>query len=109
MAPRDRAAVDRPQSGYFFYDMSNTKPIQTTRMTVKGKVTLPKAVREEAGIRAGDRVVARALPQGGVLIERDADAPENKDFRRRLLAMAKRRPFRGFTTDEVMKLTRGEE
>lgn len=47
--------------------MGNTK---ATTVTVKGQVTLPKSVREAAGIRPGDRVVARALPTGGVLVER---------------------------------------
>ncbi|MBI1981518.1 MAG: AbrB/MazE/SpoVT family DNA-binding domain-containing protein, partial [Methylocystis sp.] len=42
----------------------------STKVTVKGQVTLPKAVREAAGIRPGDRVSVRARPEGGVLVER---------------------------------------
>ena len=43
----------------------------STKVTVKGQVTLPKAVREAAGIRPGDRVIVRAMPEGGVLVERE--------------------------------------
>ncbi len=83
--------------------------MMSTKVTVKGQVTLPKAVREAAGIRPGDRVSLRARPEGGVLVEREADAREQSDFRRALQAMARRKPFAGFTTNEIMKLTRGEE
>lgn len=81
----------------------------STKVTVKGQVTLPKAVREAAGIRPGDRVSVRARPEGGVLVEREANAREQSDFRHTLTAMARRRPLKGFSTEEVMKLTRGEE
>ena len=80
----------------------------STKVTVKGQVTLPKAVREAAGIRPGDRVIVRAMPEGGVLVEREGGARERSDFRRTLQAMARRKPFKGATTDEIMKLTRGE-
>jgi AbrB family looped-hinge helix DNA binding protein len=42
-----------------------------TNVTVKGDVTLPKAVREAANIRPGDRVNVRVRPEGGVIIEAD--------------------------------------
>lgn len=81
----------------------------STRVTVKGQVTLPKAVRDAAGIRPGDVVSVRVRPEGGVLVERETDARARSDYRRALLAMARRKPFKGFTTEEVMKLTRGED
>jgi AbrB family looped-hinge helix DNA binding protein len=85
-----------------------------TSVTVKGQVTLPKAVREAAGIRPGDRVNVRARPEGGVIVERETAPQEDKAFRRRLAAIARRRPLRkgpfgGRTTDEIMRLLRGED
>ena len=83
-----------------------------TTVTVKGQVTLPKAVREAAGIRPGDRVDVRARAEGGVVVERAAAPAETLAYRRRLDAIAKRRPMRkgpfgGMTTDAVMQLLRG--
>jgi AbrB family looped-hinge helix DNA binding protein len=85
-----------------------------TTVTVKGQVTLPKAVREAAGIRAGDRVTVRARPEGGVIVEREQSASEEVAYRRRLNGVAKRRPlqdgpFKGMTTDAIMELLRGDD
>ena len=44
-----------------------------TNVTVKGQVTLPKAVREAAKIRPGDRVNVRVRPEGGVANEMEKD------------------------------------
>jgi AbrB family looped-hinge helix DNA binding protein len=77
----------------------------TTTVTVKGQVTLPKSVRDAVGIKAGDRVEVRATASGAVIIER-ADVTD--DYKGRLLALAKRRLIRGITTDELMKITRGD-
>jgi AbrB family looped-hinge helix DNA binding protein len=76
-----------------------------TTMTVKGQVTIPKDVREAAGIKPGDKVDVRATASGGVYIEKPGAASE---YRKRLLALAERRLIRGITTDELMEMTRGE-
>ncbi len=76
-----------------------------TTVTVKGQVTLPKSVRDAAGIQPGDRVEVRATAAGGVLIEKPAAVSE---YRRRLEEVAKRRLIRGITTDEIMKELRGD-
>ena len=85
-----------------------------TTVTVKGQVTLPKAVREAAGIRPGDRVVVRARPEGGVVVERQAAPAEADAYRKRLDEIAARRPMRegpfgAMETDAIMQLLRGED
>lgn len=73
--------------------------------TVKGQVTLPKSVRDAAGIKPGDRVEVRATANGAVLIEKPAAVSE---YRKRLYELARRRPIRGATTDEIMLELRGD-
>ena len=76
-----------------------------TKVTAKGQVTLPKAVRDAVGIRPGDKVEVRATAAGSVVIEKSGGGD---DYRSRLLAIARARPIRGITTDELMKMTRGD-
>jgi antitoxin PrlF len=77
----------------------------TTTITVKGQVTLPKKVREAAGLKPGDKVEVRATASGGVYI---AKPGTEKSYRERLDALAKRRLIRDMTTDEFMEFSRGE-
>jgi AbrB family looped-hinge helix DNA binding protein len=77
----------------------------TTTVTVKGQVTLPKKVREAAGIKPGDRVEVRVRREGGVIIEKPSDPDA---YEARLRALAKSRPIKGVTTDELMLLLRGD-
>jgi antitoxin PrlF len=104
-------------------DASKVLPSQTggntvsTRVTVKGQVTLPKAVRDAAGIKPGDRVTVRARPEGGVLVEPEGDeAPESaavEAARRRIdrtVANLHRRGIKpNIRADELMRLTRGDD
>ena len=85
-----------------------------TTVTVKGQVTLPKAAREAAGIRPGDRVTVRLRPEGGVIVEREATQAEEAAYRKRAEDLARRRPlldgpFAGKTSDAIMRLLRGED
>jgi antitoxin PrlF len=80
-----------------------------TTVTVKGQVTLPKAVREAAGIRPGDRVNVRVRPEGGVIIEAEAAVKSAEAYNSRLEDMSRRRPIRGLSTEEIMRMTRGED
>lgn len=79
-----------------------------TAMTVKGQVTIPKAVRDAAGIKPGDKVTAEALPDGRIVLKAARDDSEIAAYRQQLEDMARRKPFTGFTTDELMQLSRGE-
>lgn len=77
----------------------------TTTVTVKGQVTLPKDVRDAAGIKPGDRLSVETTASGGIYIEKPGNAAK---YRKRLLALAKRRIVKGATTDAYMKLIRGD-
>lgn len=44
-------------------------------ITSKGQITIPKAVRDELGLREGDRVAFRVLDDGKVVVE-----PETVDL-----------------------------
>jgi AbrB family looped-hinge helix DNA binding protein len=81
------------------------EPQLTTTVTEKGQVTLPKKVREAAGIKPGDKVDVRSTASGTVVIE---PHKAMSDYERQLRALAKRRLIRGITTEEFMEMTRGE-
>jgi antitoxin PrlF len=81
----------------------------TMKVTSRGQVTLPKAIREAAGIMPGDRVIVWARAEGEVVIEKMSEGAAESEYRRKLEEIARRRPIRGITTDEIMKLTRGED
>ena len=80
-----------------------------TKVTVKGQVTLPKSVREAAGIRPGDRVNVRVRPEGGVIIEAEAAMKSEQTYNSRLEDMSRRRPIRALSTEDIMRMTRGED
>jgi antitoxin PrlF len=77
-----------------------------TTMTVKGQVTIPKEVRDAVGIQPGDKVEVRATGAGTVIIEKPN---AQDDYDRRLQRVADMRLIPdGLTTDEIMKMTRGD-
>src|SRR5579863_1142656 len=90
---------------YYFLTKGNTEASMITTVTSKGQVTIPKSVREAAGIKPGDKVVVRATASGGVYVGHPDKASE---YEERLRALAKRRIIRGITTDEIMEMSRGE-
>jgi antitoxin PrlF len=79
--------------------------MMATTSTVKGRVTLPKKVRDAVGLKPGDKVEVRATASGGVYIEKPG---ASDDYKAQLYALAKRRLIRGISTDELMKMTRGD-
>ncbi|QDL98255.1 AbrB/MazE/SpoVT family DNA-binding domain-containing protein [Rhodopseudomonas palustris] len=75
-----------------------------TTVTVKGQVTLPKKVRDAAGIKPGDKVEIRNTASGGIYIGKKESEGE---YLKKLQAIAKRHPIRG-STDDIMRELRGK-
>jgi AbrB family looped-hinge helix DNA binding protein len=74
-------------------------------MTVKGQITVPKAVRDAVGLKPGDKVDVRATASGGVYIEKPG---KQSAYRKKLEAISKRKLVRGVNTDDFMRMMRGD-
>ena len=72
-------------------------------VTVKGQVTIPKAIREHLGIEPGSHVRFRRAGDGSIVLEPAAERPAPSRFER-----LRGHAGKGMTTDEIMALTRGE-
>ena len=76
-------------------------------VTVKGQVTIPKPIRDRLGLSPGSEVEFAIEADGRVLLRKagqgDAAAPG------RLARLRPAAGWNGMTTDEIMKLTRGED
>lgn len=79
-----------------------------TRVTIKGQVTIPKAVRDAAGIAPGDEVEVTVDQAGRISIEKaDEKAGAEARFRAALVRAQRDPPIKGITTEEIMDMTRG--
>ncbi|MDH4442556.1 MAG: AbrB/MazE/SpoVT family DNA-binding domain-containing protein [Rhizobium sp.] len=77
-----------------------------TTVTSKGRVTIPKPVRDFLGIVPGSAVEFRRTEDGSVVLTRaDADARPSKSR----FASLRGHAGKGLSTDEIMALTRGDE
>jgi len=76
----------------------------TTTVTIKGQVTIPKELRDAAGIKPGDEVEMILNAAGGIAMHKPGTLGA---YKRRLQELANRRLIRGITTDELMEMTRG--
>ena len=74
------------------------------RMTSKGQVTIPLAIREQLGLLP-DTEVEFEIDRDAVRIKRAA-APRRADRGRALIDHMRGRGTRRLTTDDIMKLTR---
>lgn len=77
--------------------------MQTT-ITTKGQVTIPKAVRDFLGLRAGSKVTFKRTEDGRVEIIPDHGAPNKSRF-----AALRGHARTELSTNEIMALTRGDE
>ena len=81
------------------------------KITTKGQVTIPQAVREQAGMHAHSEVSFEVLPSGDVLMRRCApkQAPAFSAVRgafERVRGSANATAFKGMGTDEFMAYLR---
>jgi AbrB family looped-hinge helix DNA binding protein len=76
----------------------------STKVTTKGQVTIPKAVRDLLGLKPGSEVKFRYGPNREIILERaDGERPPSRF--EKLLGHAGPGP----TTDEMMKMLRGDD
>ena len=75
------------------------------RITSKGQVTIPQAIRERLGLLP-DTEVEFEIDRDAVRMKR-ATAPRRIDRGRALIEHMRGRGSRRITTDQIMKLTRG--
>jgi len=73
--------------------------LPASRITSKGQITLPKAVREALGVEAGDRVSFRIGDDGVVVLE-----AETIDLRSLRGSLRPRR--RGITVEQMAEVVR---
>ncbi len=75
-----------------------------TKVTIKGQVTIPKAVREQMGIGPGSKIDFKRSADGRIVIERAGVASPQPSRLTKLVGSAGKGP----TTDEIMALLRGD-
>jgi AbrB family looped-hinge helix DNA binding protein len=75
-------------------------------MTSKGQVTIPKRVRDAAGLEPGKRVNVEFA--GGKVLLSPAKKLTKSDFEKRLEKVRGTLKL-GMTTDEYMKMMRGDD
>jgi AbrB family looped-hinge helix DNA binding protein len=75
------------------------------RITSKGQVTIPAAIREQAGMLPHSEVEFEF--DGSVVLVRRAKAPRQETRGARLAASLRGRGDIEMTTDQIMALTRG--
>ena len=73
-------------------------------VTAKGQITIPKEVRDYLGIKPGSTVGFKRGPKGEIVVFAQNAAPRTSRYRR---ALGHAGP--GLTTDELMKLLRGDD
>jgi AbrB family looped-hinge helix DNA binding protein len=74
----------------------------TATVTSKGQITIPKTVRDELGLREGDRVAFRVLEDGRVVVE-----PETVDLLE--LGGALKPKKKGVTLADMDEAIRGQK
>lgn len=84
--------------------MSNTEE-KAYKLTSKGQVTVPKSIREQLSLKPGDAVEFEIGEDGQVRLRRAFDA----EAFRKVVEAARGKGRSGLSTDERMRMTRGED
>jgi len=79
----------------------------TTTVTSKGQVTIPKRVRDAAGLKPGTKVTVE-FDHGAAVVSPVKKVPD-REFEKRLRRARTKFDIGGMTTDEFMKLMRGDD
>lgn len=77
----------------------------STTLTSKGQVTIPKAVRDQLDLKPGSKVEFRLNDAGEVVVRKSHREPSDTNRFDKLLGHA----GPGLSTDELMKLLRGDD
>ena len=72
-------------------------------VTAKGQITIPKAVRDALGVKAGSKVDFRRRDDGDIVIVKEGPKPKGRFEKMRGSAGP------GPTTEELMALLRGDD
>ena len=73
----------------------------TSRLTAKGQITIPKALRERLGLRSGDAIEFIEV-EGGLLVQKQQSASPFAQYRGYL------RHLRGEDPDTLLEAMRGQ-
>ncbi|MFZ2108744.1 MAG: AbrB/MazE/SpoVT family DNA-binding domain-containing protein [Roseiarcus sp.] len=76
----------------------------TAKVTSKGRVTLPKAVRDLLGIGPGSVIDFERAPDGRIMLVKVDGTRQPNRFEK-----LRGRAGKGLSTDEIMALMRGED
>ena len=79
-----------------------------TTVTSKGQVTIPKPVRDRLGIEPGDGVEFELTADGRIVMTKASGAEPGRGPTASRFEALRGRAGAGISTDEIMKLTRGE-
>ena len=79
----------------------------TTTITSKGQVTIPKRVRDGLGLKAGSKVHIEMQP-GHVATIKPAGKARKSDYAKRIESVRGSLKL-GLSTDEYMKMMRGDD
>ena len=75
----------------------------------KGRVTIPKAVRDHLGIRPGSAVEFRVLPDGRVMLVKTNGQPAHTRRKATCFAALRGNATVRMSTRQILALTRGED